>query len=80
MTAIAPVRGRDPLLRLLRLAFGSRPMRRELMLAVLAGAGACGAGVALLATSGFLLARASQHPDIVAISVAVVLVLSLIHI
>ena len=77
MTAIAPVRGRDPLLRLLRLAFGSRPMRRELMLAVLAGAGACGAGVALLATSGFLLARASQHPDIVAISVAVVLVRAL---
>jgi len=77
VTAIAPVRGRDPLLRLLRLAFGSRPMRRELMLAVLAGAGACGAGVALLATSGFLLARASQHPDIVAISVAVVLVRAL---
>jgi ATP-binding cassette, subfamily C, bacterial CydC len=77
MTAIAPAEGRSPLVRLLRLAFGSRPMRRELLLAVLAGAGACGAGVALLATSGFLLARASQHPDLVAISVAVVLVRAL---
>ena len=76
MTAIAPVRpgARHPLLRLLRLA---QPMRRELLLAVLAGAGGCGAGVALLATSGFLLARASQHPNIVAISVAVVLVRAL---
>src|SRR5260370_33469540 len=67
----APAAGRNSLLRLLRLA---KPMRRELLLAVLAGAAACGAGVALLATSGFLLARASQHPNIVAISVAVVLV------
>jgi len=77
MTAIAPAEGRSPLVRLLRLAFRSRPMRRELLLAVLAGAGACGAGVALLATSGFLLARASQHPNIVAISVAVVMVRAL---
>ncbi len=74
MTAITPAPGGHPLIGLLRLA---RPMRRELLLAVLAGAGACGAGVALLATSGFLLARASQHPDIVAISVAVVLVRAL---
>jgi thiol reductant ABC exporter CydC subunit len=80
MTAIAPAEGQNPqnpLLRPFRLAVGSRPMRRELVLAVLAGAGACGAGVALLATSGFLLARASQHPDIVAISVAVVMVRAL---
>jgi len=77
VTAIAPVRGRDPKASRSRRSSGSRPMRRELMLAVLAGAGACGAGVALLATSGFLLARASQHPDIVAISVAVVLVRAL---
>ena len=85
MTAIAPLApaGRPParpaarghsLLRLLRLA---RPMRRELLLAVLAGAVGCGCGVALLAVSGFLLARASQHPDIVAISVAVVTVRAL---
>ena len=44
------------------------------MLSVLAGAAATGFGVALLATSGFLLARASEHPGILAISVAVVAV------
>jgi ATP-binding cassette, subfamily C, bacterial CydC len=62
-------RGRDPLLRLLRLA---RPLRGRLLVAVLAGAAATGCGVALLAVSGFLLARASQHPNIIAISAAVV--------
>jgi ATP-binding cassette subfamily C protein CydC len=84
MTAIAPARTplatsaptarRNSLLRLLRLALAARSMRRELLLAVLAGAAGCGCGVALLAASGFLLARASQHPSIVAISVAVVMV------
>ena len=39
-----------------------------------AGACATGCAVALLATSGFLLARASQHPSIVAITGAVVAV------
>src|ERR1700755_2515111 len=62
----------DPLLRLLRLALGSRPLRGGLLLAVAAGAAATGCGVALLAVSGFLLARASQHPGILAISAAVV--------
>ncbi len=66
--------GRRPLLRLLRLA---RPLRNRLMLSVLAGAAATGCGVALLATSGFLLARASQHPGILAISGAVVAVRAL---
>ena len=60
-----------PLLRLLRLA---RPLRAQLLFSVLAGAAATGCGVALLAVSGFLLARASLHPPIVAISVAVVAV------
>jgi ATP-binding cassette, subfamily C, bacterial CydC len=60
-----------PLLRLLWLA---RPLRGRLVLSVLAGAAATGCGVALLATSGFLLARASEHPSILAISVAVVAV------
>ena len=72
-TAPGPARttaGR-PLLRLLRLA---RPLRGRLVLSVLAGAAATGCGVALLATSGFLLARASEHPGILAISVAVVAV------
>ena len=75
MTAITPPTPTgSPLLRLLRLA---RPMRGQLVLAVLAGAAGCGCGVALLAVSGFLLARASQHPNIVAISVAVVMVRAL---
>ncbi len=65
---------RDPLLRLLVLA---RPLRGQLLLAVAAGAAATGCGVALLAVSGFLLARASQHPNIIAISVAVVVVRAL---
>ncbi len=62
---------RRPLLRLLWLA---RPMRGQLLVSVLAGAAATGCGVALLAVSGFLLARASEHPAILAISVAVVAV------
>jgi ATP-binding cassette, subfamily C, bacterial CydC len=65
---------RDPLLRLLALA---RPLRGQLLLAVATGAAATGCGVALLAVSGFLLARASQHPNIVAISAAVVAVRAL---
>jgi ATP-binding cassette, subfamily C, bacterial CydC len=65
---------RDPLLRLLVLA---RPLRGQLLLAVAAGAAATGCGVALLAVSGFLLARASQHPNIIAISAAVVAVRAL---
>ena len=67
----APVR---PLVQLLRLA---RPLRGQLVLAVLAGALSTGCAVALLGTSGFLLARASLHPNILAISVAVVAVRAL---
>jgi thiol reductant ABC exporter CydC subunit len=65
------VAGRRPLLRLLWLA---GPLRGRLALSVLTGAAATGFGVALLATSGFMLARASEHPGILAISVAVVAV------
>ena len=56
--------GRPPLLRLLAMA---RPLRGRLLAAVTAGATSTGCGVALLAVSGFLLARASQHPGIIAI-------------
>jgi thiol reductant ABC exporter CydC subunit len=70
----APAGRGDPLLRLLRLA---RPMRGMLLLAVAAGAAATGCAVALLAVSGFLIARASEHPNIVAISIAVVAVRAL---
>ena len=66
--------GQPPLLRLLAMA---RPLRGRLLGAVAAGAAATGCGVALLAVSGFLLARASQHPNIIAISVAVVAVRAL---
>ncbi len=69
--AAARARDTHPLLRLLRLA---RPLRGELVLATAAGAASTGCAVALLATAGFLLARASLHPNIVAISVAVVAV------
>ena len=62
---------RRPLLRLIWLA---RPLRGRLVLSVLAGAAATGCGVALLATSGFLLARASEHPGLLAISAAIVAV------
>ena len=55
----------------------ARPLRGRLVMAALTGALATGCGVALLAVSGFLLARASQHPDIAALSVAVVAVRAL---
>jgi ATP-binding cassette, subfamily C, bacterial CydC len=60
-----------PLLRLLPLA---RPVWGRFLLAVLAGAAATGCGVALLGVSGWMLARASQHPSILAITGAVVAV------
>jgi len=76
MTAVLPGVGTapHPLLRLLALA---RPWRGQLLLAVAAGAAATGCAVALLAVSGFLLATASLHPNIVAVSVAVVAVRAL---
>jgi ATP-binding cassette, subfamily C, bacterial CydC len=73
-TAGLPQGGRPALLRLLAMA---RPLRGRLLLAVAAGAAATGCGVALLAVSGFLLSRASQHPAIIAISIAVVAVRAL---
>ena len=76
MTTATPATAtsRGALLRLLALA---RPLRLRLLLAALAGAAATASGIALLAVSGFLLARASQHPNIVAISIAVVAVRAL---
>lgn len=60
-----------PLRRVLELA---RPRRGRLALGVLAGAGAAGCSVALLATSGFLLSRAALHPPVLELMVAVVAV------
>ena len=56
-------------MRLLRLA---RPLGAALALAVAGGRRGHGMRIALLAVSGFLLARASQHPDIIAICAAAV--------
>jgi thiol reductant ABC exporter CydC subunit len=64
----------EPLLRLLALV---RPLRGRLVLAALAGAATTAAGIALLATSGFLIARAAQHPNVTALAVAVVAVRAL---
>jgi thiol reductant ABC exporter CydC subunit len=60
---------RAPLWRTLQLA---RPSARRLAGATLLGAGSVGAGVALLATSGWLISRASERPSIVALGAAIV--------
>jgi ATP-binding cassette, subfamily C, bacterial CydC len=76
MSSVTTARGlaSDPLLRLLALV---RPLRGRLVLAALAGAATTAAGIALLATSGFLIARAAQHPNVTALAVAVVAVRAL---
>jgi thiol reductant ABC exporter CydC subunit len=63
MTTAAPV------LRTLQIA---RPAARRITVATLLGAASVGAGIALLATSGWLISRASQHPSIAALGLAVV--------
>jgi ATP-binding cassette subfamily C protein CydC len=55
--------------RTLRLA---RPSAGRLALATLLGAGSVAAGIALLATSGWLISRASERPSVVALGVAIV--------
>jgi ATP-binding cassette subfamily C protein CydC len=60
-----------PLRRLLTVA---RPLRPTLLVAVLAGGLSVGCGVGLLGVSGFLIARASEHPNEVALALAVVAV------
>ncbi|MGA7756389.1 MAG: hypothetical protein WCA57_00970, partial [Ilumatobacteraceae bacterium] len=63
MTELAPI-GRT---------FGlARSRVGRLMLAILLGAAATGSGIGLLATSGWLISRASQQPSIAALGVAVV--------
>ena len=59
----------SPLRRMLALA---RPLRATLVVAVVAGVLGVGCGVALLGVSGFLIARASEHPNEAALAVAVV--------
>ena len=60
-----------PLWRMLRLARGQG---RRLALSVVLGALAVGCGVGLLSASGYLIARAAEHPRITALSVAIVAV------
>ncbi|MET7298259.1 thiol reductant ABC exporter subunit CydD [Embleya sp. NPDC005575] len=60
--------GAGPGRRLLALA---RPLRGRLALAVLCGALALGSSVALMATSAWLISRASEHPPVLTLMVAV---------
>src|SRR5438477_197868 len=72
VTAAAPTAARSqPVWRLLRMA---RPVWPRLGLAGLAGVGAAGAGVALMATSAWLISRAAQHPPVLYLMVAIVAV------
>ena len=57
-----------PLLRTLRLAW---PARRQLCLSFVLGACAVAAAVGLMATSAWLISRASQHPTETALTVAI---------
>ena len=57
------------LLRVLRLA---RPQRRRFAAAILLGALALAAGVALLATSGYLISRAALRPEILSLTIVIV--------
>ena len=54
-----------------RLVASSRCLSGRLALGIAAGAGAFGAGVGLMATAGWLIARASQMPPVLSLGVAV---------
>ncbi|THA25518.1 thiol reductant ABC exporter subunit CydD [Streptomyces sp. RKND-216] len=60
--------GRSPLARVRRAA---RPLRARLALALLLGTLALGSAVGLMATSGWLISRASQQPPVLYLMVAV---------
>jgi thiol reductant ABC exporter CydC subunit len=49
-----------------------RPAGRRLVYAVLLGAAAAGSGIALLATSAWLISRAAEHPSVVALGLAII--------
>jgi thiol reductant ABC exporter CydC subunit len=63
-----------PVARMLLIA---KPMRASMLVAVLTGAATVACGVGLFAASGYLIARASEHPSEVALAVAVVAVRAL---
>ena len=58
-----------PLTRISRLA---RPHTGRLALGIVLGALAIAAGIGLMATAGYLISRAAQHPPILELSVAIV--------
>ena len=62
-----------PVLATLALAL-TRPVAGRLALATLLGAGALGAGIGLIATSAWLISRASQRPPESALAIAIVAV------
>ncbi len=57
---------------LLRTAGWGAGERRRLALAIALAAGAAGAAIALLATSGYLISRAAQRPEILTLMIAIV--------
>jgi ATP-binding cassette subfamily C protein CydC len=57
-----------------RAAATARPVAGRLLLALLAGVGAAGSGVALMATSAWLISRAAQQPPVLVLMVAIVAV------
>lgn len=67
--ADTPGRGRDPLVRMILLAW---PRGSRFALGVLLGSVATGSAVALLGIAAWLLAKAAEHPPITALSVAIV--------
>lgn len=69
MTAVAASPAPHPVRRLLAL---SRPVSGRLLLAVVLGALAVGCSVGLLATSAWLISRASQQPPVLYLQVAIV--------
>jgi thiol reductant ABC exporter CydC subunit len=52
----------------------ARPAAGRLALSTVAGVGAAGAGVGLMATAAFLISRAAQHPPVLHLMVAIVAV------
>ena len=69
MSVQAPPTERAPIGRTLAVA---RPVGGRLTLATVLGAASAAAGIALLATSGWLISRAAEQPSIVALGVAIV--------
>ncbi|MGZ4582152.1 MAG: hypothetical protein ACXVXG_16075, partial [Nocardioidaceae bacterium] len=66
MTTAAPIRD------LRRLVSTGRPAAGRLTLAVIAGSAALLASIGLTATAAWLIARASQQPPVLSLTVAVV--------